>query len=81
MYVESKKLVQMDLFPGEECSGRHQTCVHTGGRGGRGKLESSSNGKESACNVRDLGSIPGSGRSLGEVCLPTLVFLLGEFHG
>ena len=41
MYVESKKLVQMDLFPGEECSGRHQTCVHTGGRGGRGKLESS----------------------------------------
>ena len=27
----------------------------------------SSDGKESACNVGDLGSIPGSGRSLGEV--------------
>ena len=27
----------------------------------------SSNGKESACNVRDLGSIPGLGRSPGEV--------------
>ena len=26
----------------------------------------SSVGKESACNVRDLGSIPGSGRSAGE---------------
>ena len=25
-----------------------------------------SDGKESACNARDLGSIPGSGRSLGE---------------
>ena len=25
-----------------------------------------SNGKESACNVGDLGSIPGSGRSPGE---------------
>ena len=25
-----------------------------------------SNGKESACNVGDLGSIPGLGRSLGE---------------
>ena len=25
-----------------------------------------SDGKESACNVRDLGFIPGSGRSLGE---------------
>ena len=24
-----------------------------------------SDGKESACNARDLGSIPGSGRSLG----------------
>ena len=25
-----------------------------------------SEGKESACNAEDLGSIPGSGRSLGE---------------
>ena len=28
-----------------------------------GGFHSGSNGKESACNVRDLGSIPGSGRS------------------
>ena len=35
-------------------------------------------GKESTCNVGDLGSIPGLGRSLGQ---PTLVFLPGEFHG
>ena len=28
---------------------------------------SSSDGKESACNAGDLGSIPGSGRSPGEV--------------
>ena len=26
-----------------------------------------SDGKESACNARDLGSIPGSGRSPGEM--------------
>ena len=38
--------------------------------------------KESAYNVRDPGSIPGSGRSLGEGNeLPTLVLLPGEFHG
>ena len=29
-------------------------------------LPCSSNGKESACNTGDLGSIPGSGRSSGE---------------
>ena len=29
-------------------------------------LPCSSDGKESACNVGDLGSIPGSGRSPGE---------------
>ena len=34
----------------------------------------SSDGKESACNSRDPGSIPGLGR-------PTPVFLPGEFHG
>ena len=32
-------------------------------------------GKESACNARDLGLIPGLGRSPGEVFWP------GEFHG
>ena len=40
-------------------------------------------GKESACNAGDLGSIPGLGRSPGEVRerLPTSVFWPGEFHG
>ena len=39
-------------------------------------------GKESACNVGDLSSIPGLGRSPGEwEWLPTPVFWPGEFHG
>ena len=39
-------------------------------------------GKESACNVGDLGSIPGLGISPGEgKGLPTPVFWPGEFHG
>ena len=39
-------------------------------------------GKESACNVGDLGSIPGLGRSSGERNgLPTPVSWPGEFHG
>ena len=39
-------------------------------------------GKESACNVGDLGLIPGVGRSPGErEWLPTPVFWPGEFHG
>ena len=38
-----------------------------------------SDGKESACNAEDLGSIPGSGRSPGEGnCNPPPVFLPGE---
>ena len=37
-------------------------------------LPGGSDGKESACSVRDPGLIPGSGRSPGE-------FLTGEFHG
>ena len=36
-----------------------------------------SDGKESACSVRDLGSIPG----LGRAWQPTPVFLPGEPHG
>ena len=40
-----------------------------------------SNGKESACNAGDLGSIPGSGRSPGRKWQPTPVLLPGEFHG
>ena len=44
-------------------------------------LPSGSDGKESSCNARDPGSIPGSGRSPGERNgLPTPVFLPGEFH-
>ena len=41
----------------------------------------SSDGKESACSVGDLGSIPGLGRSPGEGWQPPPVFLPGEFHG
>ena len=38
-------------------------------------------GKESACNVGDLGSIPGLGKIPWiRECLPTLVFWPGEFH-
>ena len=38
--------------------------------------------KESGCNVGDLGSIPGLGRSPGErERLPIIVFWPGEFHG
>ena len=39
-----------------------------------------SDGKESACNAGDMGSVPGSGRSPGEG-QPTPVFLPGESHG
>ena len=39
-------------------------------------------GKESACNVGDLGSVPGLGRSPGEGNgYPTPVFWPGELHG
>ena len=41
-----------------------------------------STGKESSCNVEDIGSIPGLGRSPGEgERLPTPVFWLGGFYG
>ena len=39
-----------------------------------------SEGKESACNVGDVGSIPGSGRAPGKG-MATPVFLTREFHG
>ena len=40
-----------------------------------------SDGKESNCNVRDSGSIPGLGRYPGEGDrLPTPIFWPGEFH-
>ena len=35
----------------------------------------------SAGELRDVGSIPGSGRSLGEGMATHSVFLPGEFHG
>ena len=45
-------------------------------------LPGDSDGKESACNTGDPGSIPGSGRSPGEGNgLPTPLFLPGYFHG
>ena len=45
-------------------------------------LPGGSDGKESACHVGDLGSIPGLGRSPGEGdWLPTPAFWPGEFHG
>ena len=48
----------------------------------RGYNNASSDVKESACSVGDLGSTPGPGRSPGEGNgHPTLVFLPGEFHG
>ena len=40
-----------------------------------------SDGKESACNAGDPGSVPELGRSPGEEWLPTPVYLPGEFHG
>ena len=40
-----------------------------------------SDGKASAYNVGDPGSIPGSGRSQRRKWQPTLVFLPGESHG
>ena len=44
-------------------------------------FSSGSDGKESACNARDLGWICGSGRSWRWQWLPTPVFLPREFHG
>ena len=41
----------------------------------------STDGKESACNAGDPGSILGSGRSSGEGNGNPLQFLPGEFHG
>ena len=40
-----------------------------------------SDGKESACNAGDLGSIPGLGKPLEKERLPTPVFWTEESHG
>ena len=45
------------------------------------ELPCGSAGKESACNVGDLGSIPGLGRSLEKGKATTPVFWPGAFHG
>ena len=48
----------------------------------QGSFLGNSAGKESACNARRPGLIPGLGRSPGEgEQLPTPVFWPGEFHG
>ena len=47
--------------------------------GGDGSFRGNSDGKESACNAEDLGSIPGSGRFPGEEkWQPTPIFLPGK---
>ena len=48
---------------------------------GQSPAPGGSAGKESACTVRDLGSIPGLGRSPGEGNGYTPVFWPGEIHG
>ena len=40
-----------------------------------------SDGKESTCNVEDLGAIPGLGNPLKEGMAPSPIFLPGESHG
>ena len=44
-------------------------------------FQGGSDRKESACNVGDLGSIPGSGRSPGEGNSNSLQYSSGESHG
>ena len=46
----------------------------------RSGFPGSSAGRESFCNVGDLGSVPGLEDLLEKEQLPTLVFLPGEFH-
>ena len=50
---------------------------------GKGHVQCSSVGKESACSTGDLGSLPGLGRSPGEENgnPPTPIILPGESHG
>ena len=49
---------------------------------GTGGFPGGSDGKESACNTGDLGSIPGKGRfPWRKAWQPTPVFLTGEAHG
>ena len=68
-------MVQMSIFPKQKKSHRcrKQTMVTKEGKGEGDKLThfytlfpGGSDGKASACNAGDSGSIPGSGRSPGE---------------
>ena len=56
----SKQMFENMVIHGEKGSGRKEQCGQTRGFPG------GSDGKESACNEGDPGSIPGSGRSPGE---------------
>ena len=47
----------------------------------RADFPDGSDSKASAYSAGDLGSIPGSGRSLEKVMAPTPVFLPGKSHG
>ena len=88
IYIQNTKL-KLDIFfkrkkdEREGSKGKHQRVPHflhqqkwdQGFPGG-------SDGKESACNAGDLGSIPGWGRFPGVGSgKPTSVFLPGESHG
>ena len=56
IYMESRRIVLMNLFAGQKW---------------RSSFPCGSAGKESACSVGDLGSIPGLGRCPGEgKCYP-----------
>ena len=66
------------VFTAETCpTGRSQITSHFAFLGFPG----GSPGKESTCNVGDLGSFPGTGRFPIEVWVPTPIFWPGEFHG
>ena len=64
--MDSSKRVQMNLFAGQEKRYQGFPC--------------GSNGKESACSVGDLGSVPGK-IPWRRKWQPTPVFLPGEFCG
>ena len=58
------------------------TATHYSPRSGWGMVfPGGLDGKESACNAGNLGSIARLGRSTGEGGLPTPVFWPGEFRG
>ena len=75
----------MDLIEAEDIKKRWQEYPQQLYKKGLSDLDKGSPrdsvGKESVCNVEDLGSIPKLGRSPGEVNqIPTPVFWPGKFH-